>query len=135
MTKLKSVVTIVIVLALMQVPMRVKAEGYTTWDHPLTAYDGVNYDTPHGGKETYYNLPMDNIVKMMRNLGYDEETYPYWERDDGAKMFGDYVMVAANLKTYPRGTIIESSLGTAIVCDTGGFAKYNAYQLDIATTW
>lgn len=130
MTKLLSVVLTVGLLFLM-IPMNVHA----AWKHPLTAYDGVNYDTPHGGKETYYNLPMDGVVDIMRDLGYDEEEYPYWERDDGAKMLGDYVIVAANLKTYPRGTLVESSLGTAIVCDTGGFAKHNKYQLDIATNW
>ena len=50
-------------------------------------------------------------------------------------MFGDYVMVAANLDIRPKGTLVETSLGTGIVCDTGGFANSNMYQLDIATTW
>ena len=84
------------------------------------------------GKETYYNLNMSIIVRNMRRLGYD---YEYWVRDDGVKMFGDYVMVAANLKLRPRGSLVETSLGTGIVCDTGGFAKKNPRQIDIATTW
>lgn len=71
----------------------------------------------------------------MRKLGYNETDYPYWVRDDGVKMLGQYVIVAANYEIRPRGTIIESSLGLAIVCDTGGFAKRNPTQLDIAVTW
>ena len=48
---------------------------------------------------------------------------------------GDYVMVAANLTTHPRGSIVETSLGTGIVCDTGSFAKEHPNRLDIATNW
>lgn len=87
------------------------------------------------GKETYYNLNMSGIVNIMRRAGYSEEEYPYWIREDGVKMLGNYVMVAADFNTRPRGTILESSLGTAIVCDTGGFAKNNPTQLDIAVSW
>lgn len=87
------------------------------------------------GDETYYNLPMDGIVSLMRSLGFDEETYPYWIRSDGVKMLGDYVMCAANLELRPRGSVVESSLGLALVCDTGGFAEFNHEQLDIATRW
>ncbi len=71
----------------------------------------------------------------MRYLGYSKEEYPYWVRSDGCKMLGDYIIVAANLDMRPRGTILPCSLGMAIVCDTGGFAKKNPYQLDIAVTW
>lgn len=84
------------------------------------------------GKETYYNLPMGGVIRIMRKLGYD---YEYWVRDDGVKMFGPYVMCAANLELRPKGTIVETSLGTAIVCDTGSFAKKNRTQLDIAVAW
>ena len=87
------------------------------------------------GKETYYNLPMGGVISIMRSLGYTEEEYPYWVRDDGVKMFGNYVMVAANLEIRPKGTILECSLGTAIVVDTGGFASHNIEQLDIAVNW
>ena len=68
----------------------------------------------------------------MKDLGYD---YEYWIRDDGCKMYGPYIMVAANLSIRPKGTIVETSLGTGMVCDTGGFAYSNTYQLDIATAW
>lgn len=87
------------------------------------------------GKESYYNLNMTKIVNAMRHAGYSEEEYPYWIREDGVKMLGQYVMVAANYEIRPKGTIIESSLGYAIVCDTGGFAKRNPTQIDIAVNW
>lgn len=84
------------------------------------------------GKETYYNMNMDNIVSIMRARGNHDK---YWVRKDGVKMLGDYVMCAANLKVHPRGSLVETSLGTGIVCDTGGFASSNPHQLDIAVTW
>lgn len=87
------------------------------------------------GKETYYNLNMNGVVNIMRNMGYDEVSYPYWERSDGCKMLGDYIMVAADLTIRPRGSLIETSLGTAMVCDTGAFTQNNQYQLDIAVNW
>lgn len=93
--------------------------------------DGGVYHGP-SGKETYYNLPMGGVIYLMRHLGYSEEEYPYWIRDDGVKMFGDYVMVAADLSIRPKGTILESSMGTAIVCDTGDL---ETMQLDIAVNW
>ena len=104
------------------------------WNGPkLTAQMGVNYGPT--GKETYYNLPMGGVVAIMRGLGYSEAEYPYWVRSDGVKMFGNYVMVAAHLGVFPRGSLVNCSLGKAIVCDTGSFAYGNPYQLDIATNW
>lgn len=87
------------------------------------------------GKETYYNLNMSGVVNIMRRAGFSEAEYPYWVREDGVKMLGPYVMVAASFDIRPRGTIVQSSLGYAIVCDTGGFARRNPTQLDIAVTW
>lgn len=87
------------------------------------------------GRETYYNLNMTSVINAMRRAGFSEEEYPYWVRDDGVKMLGGYVMVAANYEIRPKGTIIPSSLGAAIVCDTGGFAKRNPTQIDVAVTW
>ena len=87
------------------------------------------------GKETYYNLPMGQVINNMRGLGYSVEEYPFTVREDGAKCLGPYVIAAANLNLRPRGTIVETSLGMAIVCDTGGFAEYNSTQLDLATDW
>ena len=101
-----------------------------TGDGTLTASKGVNYGP--SGKETYYNLNMSGVVDIMQSMGYNAQ---YWVREDGVKMYGDYVMVAADLNTHPRGSLVESSLGTAIVVDTGGFASSNPNQLDIATAW
>jgi len=88
--------------------------------------------TGPSGKETYYNLDMSQVVANMHARGYEGE---YWVRDDGCKMFGKYIMCAANLSLRPFGTILESSLGTCMVCDTGGFASSNTTQIDIATNW
>lgn len=87
------------------------------------------------GRETYYNLRMDICVQYMRELGYDEEQYPYWVRDDGAKMLGLYVMCAANWKIRPKGTILQTSLGDAIVVDTGEFVKDYPNGVDLAVDW
>jgi len=84
------------------------------------------------GKETYYNLYMGYIVTIMRRYGNNDK---YWIRDDGVKMLGDYVMVAASLDIRPRNTLVPTSLGMGIVCDTGGFALRDKTQLDIAVNW
>lgn len=99
----------------------------------LTASKGVHYGP--SGKETYYNLDMSGCVQMMRNLGYSESEYSVWTDERGVKHFGDYVMVAADLNTRPKGTLVETSLGTGIVVDTGGFAYSNPSQIDVATQW
>ena len=99
----------------------------------LTAESGV-FAGP-SGKETYYNLPMGNCISIMRDKGYTVEEYPFWIREDGAKMLGDYVMCAAELNIRPKGTVIETSLGMAIVVDTGGFAASNPTQIDLCTDW
>lgn len=106
---------------------------YTYDEDVLTPSKGVNYYGNH--KETYYNLDMSGVINIMRDLGYSEEEYPYWIRDDGCKMFGDYIIIAASLNNYPRGTIVKTSLGNGIVCDTGSFADSDPYQIDIAVTW
>ena len=103
----------------------------TSWNGSvLSPSAGVNYGP--SGKETYYNLDMSGVVSIMRGMGNNDS---YWVRGDGCKMLGNYIMVAANLSVHPRGSLVETSLGTGIVCDTGGFAAGNANQLDIATSW
>lgn len=103
----------------------------TTWKGAvLNRYNGVNRGP--SGKETYYNLNMNKIVDAMKRLGVNSE---YWVRNDGVKMYGDYIMCAADLSVYPRGSIVETSLGTGIVCDTGAFVKSTGIVLDIATAW
>ena len=104
------------------------------WDGSvLTQSSGINYGP--SGLETYYNLPMDGVVSIMRNAGFSEEEYPYWESPEGYKMLGNYIMVAADLSIRPRGTTIETSLGMGLVCDTGSFIYNNPEQLDIAVNW
>ena len=85
------------------------------------------------GIETYYNLPMSGCVKLMNHLGYYGTV---WTRSDGAKMWDEYVMVAADLSIHPKGSLVETTLGTGIVVDTGSFV-YNGsgVSLDIATAW
>ena len=93
----------------------------------LNHYDGINYY--NGVLETYYCLPMDGVVEWMHSLGYEGE---YWVREDGCKMLGEYIMVAADYEWMPKGSIVETSLGTAMVCDTG---EGGWYWFDIATNW
>lgn len=107
-------------------------------DIEYSNYDGTKLSPYRGriqgpnGSETYYNLDMSRIVAGLQNRGYEGE---YWIREDGCKMYGKYIMVAANYKLHPYGSIVETSLGLAIVCDTGGFVEWNPTGLDLATNW
>ena len=101
------------------------------WKGPVLSKSRGTVTGP-SGKETYYNLNMAGVVNIMRSMGNTDE---YWVREDGCKMLGDYIMVAANLNLRPRGSIVETSLGKAIVCDTGTFARRNPTQIDVAVTW
>jgi len=83
-------------------------------------------------EETYYNLPMERVIQSMRNRGYSEEDYPFYIREDGVKMLGDFVMVAADLDLHPKGTVVQTSVGQGLVCDTGEFTE-DIY--DVATNW
>lgn len=103
------------------------------YEHPLTKRSGVAYGP--SGKETYYNLKMDGVVRIMRKAGYTEEEYPYSIREDGVKCLGPYIMVAANLEKHPRGSLVETTLGTGIVCDTGTAMIENPDMVDIAVNW
>lgn len=106
--------------------------GTNVYANQLTARGGVCYND-YGYKETYYNLPMERVVSIMREKGYSEKDYPYWIREDGVKMFGGFVMVAADLNQHPKGDIVNTSLGLGIVVDTGSAIKEN--KIDIATSW
>ena len=101
------------------------------WNGPVLSRSNGSVYGP-SGKETYYNLNMSGCVSNMNRRGYH---YEVWVRNDGCKMFGDYIMCAANLGVHPFGSLVECSLGTCIVVDTGGFAAGNPNQLDIAVTW
>lgn len=105
--------------------------NYEWTGEKLNKYDGTA-DGP-SGKETYYNLNMSRCIYYMQQLGYYEK---YWVRSDGAKMYGNAIMVAADLQKYPKGTLVETSLGTGIVVDTGDFTTNGSgVALDIAVTW
>lgn len=81
--------------------------------------------------ETWYNLPMGRVIENMRKRGYCESDYPFWIREDGVKMLGDFVMVAADLNKYPRGSVVYTTLGQGLVCDTGE----DLSGFDIAVIW
>lgn len=99
---------------------------------------GVTID-PVGGvfqgpwlKETYYNLDMSYCMEIMRvHYGIDKD---YWVREDGVKMYGDYIMCAADTNVYPKGSIVETSLGRAMVVDHCEAAEW-CPEFDIAVTW
>lgn len=78
----------------------------------------------NGHKETYYNLDMSGVIANAHAMGLQGE---YWVRGDGVKMFGGYVIVAAQL---PKGTVVATSLGTGIVLDYCPAGTY-----DLAVTW
>ncbi|MBR2725811.1 hypothetical protein IKE87_00870 [Candidatus Saccharibacteria bacterium] len=84
-------------------------------------------------KETYYNLNMNYCIEIMKWLGIGE-TYGCWVRSDGVKMYGDYIMCAADTNVFPKGSIVETSLGTAMVVDHCEAAEW-CPEFDIAVTW
>lgn len=100
---------------------------FPTGGDVLTPSAGVCYFNGH--METYYNLPMGGVLDIMYSLGYSGD---YWVRSDGCKMFGNYIMVAADFGWLPRGSVVLTSLGWGMVCDTGAGGSN---WLDIATTW
>ena len=96
----------------------------------LTQFSGVYYYGEQ--KETYYNLDMSVVVQVAKSSGIKGD---YSVREDGCKMLGEFIMVAADYGVHPYGSVVETSLGTGIVVDTGGFAAWNPYQVDIAVSW
>ena len=97
-------------------------QSYSGSSSRLTRSGGVNYY--NGNKETYYNLNMSGVISNAQSMGIQGN---YWIRDDGVKMYGDYVIVAAQMD---KGTLISTSLGTGIVLD-----YCPAGTIDIATNW
>ena len=103
---------------------------YTAPASGLNPTSGINNFNGH--TESYYNLPMDGVIQQARNFGIEGE---YWIRDDGIKMYGDYVICACNRDIYPLGSLVETSFGTGISLDTGSFIAWNPGNVDIATSW
>lgn len=84
------------------------------------------------GREVYYSADMSLCVQDMWDMGFSGDFYV---RYDGVQMFGDYVMVAANLDYRPKGTIVETSLGTGIVVDGCEAAAWEPDLVDVSVTW
>lgn len=101
----------------------------------------TNYLTASAGSNTYYakdgrctretwcDLDPSNLANLMRKQGIDLD---FWIREDGVYMYGDYVMVAADIPhmggarqeaEYRKGDLVETSLGTGMVVDLCGMAE------------
>ena len=93
----------------------------------LTA--GLGRITYGNHTETWYNLPMNRCVQRAQNMGIPCE---YWVREDGVKMFGQWVIVAGH-KSKTRYTRVQTSLGEGIILD---YHTTNDPELyDIAVNW
>jgi hypothetical protein len=113
-------------------PVKPQPVVFTPLPNALTRSKGAQIFVDSAGvahRETYYDLPM-NIVIGACGAG------TYSIRSDGAKVDQDgYVLIAANLRSYPRCSVVETSLGPGKVYDTGGFAVRHPYGFDLATDW
>jgi len=98
----------------------------------LTKKGGVNYFGEQ--KETWYNLPMQRVLKNAHKVFWTDDRV-YWIDDRGVKRFGSFIIVAADYSIHPYGSLVETSLGTGIVLDTGRFTEANKTQVDIAVSW
>jgi uncharacterized protein YabE (DUF348 family) len=99
----------------------------------LTKAKGAQYFVDSKGvshRETYYDLRMNVVMQSCGQGGY------YSVRPDGAKVDAQgYIIIAANYSNYPKCTLVETSLGTGKVYDTGGFAVNHPHGFDLATDW
>lgn len=111
---------------------QVEIIGVKPGPNSLTKSKGAQHFKDSKGivhRETYYDLPM-NVVMGACGGG------AYTIRADGAKVDKDgYILVAANLRNYPRCSLVETSMGTGRVYDTGGFAVRHPHGFDLATDW
>ena len=73
---------------------------------------------------------MHNIVEKAQRKGISGS---YWVREDGCKMYGDFIMCAGHKSRY--GEIVETSRGLGIILDTGDFAKKEPTTIDMAVNW
>lgn len=96
----------------------------------LTRKGGIN--TFEGHQESWYDLKMTRVVQRAQANGIPGI---YWESPDGLKMYGSYIIVAANYEVYPYGSLVNTSRGVGIVLDTGKFIKTNPTMIDVAVTW
>lgn len=112
----------------------------------LTPIKGVNKDSPSGGTETYYNQILKGIWTwfgdLLEALGFYYEDIRI--REDGVRVIKNrldgqwYVCCAANLNVHPRGSIVNTSLGKAVVLDYNGHCDLpegTPYDIDINANW
>ena len=86
--------------------------------------------TFNGHTETWYDLPMDRVIQTAdAMIGVSDM---YYIREDGVKMYGPWVIVAAH-PSVTRYTIVQTSLGEGIVLDR--HTCQDAELIDIATDW
>lgn len=85
--------------------------------------------TFNGHTETWYDKPMNRVVGRAQMIGIPAD---YWIRDDGVKMFGPWVIVAAH-PSKTRYTFVDTSLGQGIILDFHCSPDTELY--DIATSW
>ena len=103
------------------------ASGYLTAGAGYIKYTGADGRLT---KETWCDLNPNNLAKLMReDHGIELD---YWIREDGVYMYGDYVMVAADIPhmdgtqqeaEYRKGDLVQTSLGTGMVVDYCGMAN------------
>lgn len=119
--RLRIIITTIAVALIMATPAGAKV---------LNARDGVNIYQGH--KETYYNLPMGKVVERADNNNLGGW---YWVRLDGVKMYGYFAICAADYEKHAYGTIVDTSVGLAIVLDTGTFKETDNNIIDVAVDW
>lgn len=122
------------------------ASGYLTGGAGTVVYTGADGRLT---KETWCDLNPNNLARLMReDHGIELD---FWIREDGVYMYGDYVMVAADIPhmdgteqaaEYRKGDLVQTSLGTGMVVDLCGMAEltrkgqtdYDVWY-DIYTDW
>lgn len=110
-----------------------QSSNYDVYEEEILNPDNGTIEGP-SGKETYYNLPMNYIVGRLKRLGYKGD---YWIRDDGMKMYGDKIIVAANWDVHPFGSTVQTSRGMGLIADMCGssYTSGNPYWIDLAANW
>lgn len=83
-----------------------------------------------GHTETWYNLPMDNVIARADSMIGIPDLYHIDDR--GVKMYGPWVIVAAH-PSKTRYTRVQTSLGEGIILDY--HTSKNPELYDIAVNW
>lgn len=84
----------------------------------------------NGHSETYYNLPMQKVIERADKATGLKDMY--WVREDGVRMYAQWVICAAHPSKI-RYSRIKTSLGEGIILDT--HTTNDTELIDIATTW